>query len=69
VVKYTIYVLGIIGISLLMMIGLLFWVLATGLDGYTIIWCIIFLVFVVGMVVLFYVWGKGRIREEKRLIV
>lgn len=51
------------------MIGFLFWVTKAGLEGYTIVWSIVYLCFVTFMIVLFYIGGKGRIREEKRLII
>jgi uncharacterized membrane protein len=51
------------------MIGFLFWVTTAGLTGYTIVWSVVFLVFVVVMIILFFFGGKGRIREEKRLII
>lgn len=51
------------------MIGFLFWILRGGLEGYTIVWSIVFLVFVLLMMILFYIGGRARIREEKRLIV
>ena len=51
------------------MIGFLFWIQRGGLEGYTIVWSIVFLVFTLLMMILFYIGGKDRIREEKRLIV
>ena len=50
------------------MIGFLFWVLNNGLTNYTIAWSIMYLVFVAIMIILFWIFGKSRIREEKRLI-
>lgn len=69
VISYTIFVLGVIGGALGLMIGFLFWVTNKGLEDYTIVWSIVFLVFVVFLIIAFYVGGRGRIREEKRLIV
>jgi hypothetical protein len=66
--KYVLFVFGIIGGSLGVMIGFIFWVLSGGLEGYTIVWSIVFLCFVTIMMVLFFVGGKSRIREEKQLI-
>jgi hypothetical protein len=51
------------------MIGLLYWVLNAGLVGYTICWSVVSLVFAVIMIIMFFVGGKGRIKEEKRLII
>jgi uncharacterized membrane protein len=51
------------------MIGFLFWIMTAGLEGYTIVWSIVFLVFTVLMIFLFFIGGKSRIREEKRLII
>lgn len=68
-VKYALYVLLIIGVGLGIMIGFLFWILAAGLEGYTIAWSVVFLVFVAFMFMLFYIGGKSRIKEEKRLII
>jgi hypothetical protein len=55
---------GVLGI----MIGFLFWVTKYDLYGYTVIWCIVFLVFVAVFVILMFVCGKNRNREEKILI-
>lgn len=60
--------LAIVGGSLGLMIGLLFWVTNRGLVDYTIAWSIIFLVFAVFLIVAFYAGGRNRIRAEKRLI-
>lgn len=65
---YTIYVVAIIGSTLGMLIGFTFWTKAAGLEGYIIVWSIVAIVFVIVMMILFYVGGKGRIREEKELI-
>jgi uncharacterized protein YacL len=69
VIGYIIFVLGVIGGSLGLMIGFLFWVTEKGLNDYIIVWSIIFLVFTVFLIIAFYVGGRRRIREEKRLIV
>lgn len=58
----------VIGGALGIMLGFLFWVLNGGLVGYTIVWSIVFLVFTMMMMILFYIGGRGRIREEKKLI-
>jgi len=68
VLKYTIFVLAIIGSVLGMMIGFIFWVLKGGLADYILVWSIVILLFSVLMMILFYVGGKNRIREEKELI-
>jgi len=68
VFKYTLFVVGVIGGSLGMMIGLLFWITGRGLAGYTIVWSIVTLCFVIVIIILFYVGGRKRIQEEKRLI-
>lgn len=57
-----------IGVGLGIMLGFLFWVLNNGLMGYTIAWSVMYLVFVATMIILFWIFGKSRIREEKRLI-
>jgi hypothetical protein len=69
VIKYSIFVIFIIGATLGLMIAFLFWVLNAGLTGYIICWSVVFLAFVSIMIVLFYFGGKGRIKEEKRLII
>jgi hypothetical protein len=69
VIKYTLYVIGMLVFESAFTFGMLYWVIALGLDGYTMIWSIVFGIFVFGMVVLFYFSGKERIREEKRLII
>lgn len=58
----------VIGAGLGIMLGFLFWVLNNGLMGYTIAWSVMYLVFVATMIILFWIFGKSRIREEKRLI-
>ena len=68
VILYSFFVVGIIVTMLAVMIGFLFWVLDTGLEVYTIVWSIVFCVFVFFMIIAFYVGGSDRIREEKRLI-
>ena len=68
VVKYTLFVVGIIGVTLGIMIGFLFWITEGGLESYIIVWSIVTCVFVVLMIILFYVGGKNRIREERALI-
>jgi uncharacterized protein YacL len=69
VTLYSLFVVFIIGAGLGIMIGFLFWILAAGLEGYTIVWSVVFLVFTALMFVLFYIGGKSRIKEEKRLII
>lgn len=69
VIGYSIFVLGVIGGSLGLMIGFLFWVTNRGLNDYIIVWSIIFLTFSVFLIIAFYIGGRNRIREEKRLIV
>jgi hypothetical protein len=60
---YACFVLFIIGATLGIMIGFLFWVTNKGLEGFIIVWSIIFLVFLPIMMAFFYVGGRGRIRE------
>lgn len=50
------------------MLGFLFWILNNGLTNYTITWSVVYLVFVASMIILFWIFGKSRIREEKRMI-
>ena len=68
IVLYSFFVVGIILTMLGVMIGFLFWVLETGLEVYTVVWSIVFCVFVFFMIVAFYIGGRDRIVEEKRLI-
>jgi len=67
VFKYTLFVVGIIGGVLGIMIGFLFWDL-NGNGSYKIVWCIVTLFVVITMMFLFYIGGKRRIRDEKILI-
>lgn len=69
VIMYSLYVLLLIGGVLGIMVGFLFWVTNLGLTNYIIAWSIIWLFFAALSIIAFYVSGKGRIREEKRLIV
>jgi hypothetical protein len=62
VVKYALFVLGIIGGVLGIMIGFLFWIIKGGLDGYIVAWSVTTLAFVLIMIILFYVGGKTRIK-------
>jgi len=68
VVKYSIFVCGVIGVTLGIMIGFVFWVLNSNLRDYVNIWSAILLAFIVFMIILFYFGGKDRIRDEKRMI-
>ena len=43
------------------------WIVIGGLETYTVVWSIIFLVFVVVMLILLNIGGTQRIREEKEL--
>lgn len=65
---YLLFVVLTIGGVLGLMIGFLFWITNRGLESYTIVWSIVFLVFVVLMMILFYIGGRARIRDEKNLI-
>ena len=65
VVKYIIFVVSVIVGTLAIMIAFMFWCTKGGLTAYAIIWSIIFLVFVVVLMVLFFIGGRGRIKEEK----
>jgi len=56
-------IVGALGI----MIGFLFWAI-NGLSNYIIVWSIVTLCFVIAMIILFYVGGRRRIKEEKHLI-
>jgi uncharacterized protein YacL len=58
-----------IGGMLGIMVGLLYWVTNKGLEAFVQVWSIIELIFIVTAIIAFYVGGKTRIREEKRLIV
>ncbi len=58
---------GVIGGVLGIMIGFLFWAI-NGLGNFIIVWSIVTICFVITMIILFYVGGKRRIREEKSLI-
>lgn len=68
VFKYSLFVLGIIGGTLGIMIGFMFWITVGGLDGYIVAWSVTSLVFVLTMIILFYVAGRTRIKEEKKMI-
>ena len=61
--KYTLFVVGIILGVLGIMIGFLIWIKESDLKNYTIVWSIVTLCFVIMMIILFYIGGKGRIRE------
>jgi len=67
VFKYTLFVLGVIGGTLGIMIGLLLWAIG-GLSKYILVWGIVTLCFVVTLIILFFVGGRRRIRDEKSLI-
>jgi hypothetical protein len=56
-------IVGVLGI----MIGFLFWVI-NGLSDFIIVWSIVTLCFVITMIILFYVGGRRRIKDEKNLI-
>lgn len=60
---------GVIGGSLGFMIGSLYWVTNRGLEQSVQVWSIIFLLFTLFLIIAFYVGGRMRIKEEKRMIV
>jgi hypothetical protein len=55
----------VIGSTLGILAGFIYWVVNRGLDSYIIAWVTIFLVFFVAMLILFYIGGKQRRRMEK----
>ena len=61
--------MGVIGGSLGFMIGSLYWVTNRGLEQSVQVWSIIFLFFTLFLIIAFYVGGRMRIKEEKRMIV
>jgi hypothetical protein len=61
VLMYSIFVITVILTTLGIMIGFLEWIIHASLNVYTIIWGIIFLVFVIVMMILFYIFGRKRI--------
>jgi hypothetical protein len=65
---YSLIVFLTIGGTFAIMIGLLFWVTTKGLSDFVTVWSIISIMFILILIPAFYVGGKGRIREEKRLI-
>lgn len=65
---YSAYVLLLIGGVLGIMIGFLYWVINKGLEQFVQVWSILFLIFASLLIIAFYVGGRTRIREEKRLI-
>ena len=60
-------VVGVICCTLGFMLLQMLWIVKGGLKSYTVVWSTIFLVFMVVMLILFYVGGRERIREEKEL--
>ena len=66
--KYTIFVVSIIAVTLGLMVMFLFWCTLGGVETYIIVWSIILLVCIVILMVLFFIGGKNRIKEEKELI-
>jgi hypothetical protein len=67
VFKYTLFVVGVITGVLGIMIGFIIWA-TNGLNNYIIVWSIVTLCFIIAMIILFYVGGRRRIRDEKILI-
>jgi hypothetical protein len=57
--------LGVIGGALGVMIGLLFWILASGLANYTIFWSVVLLVFVAVLMILFF-FGENQGSKRKK---
>jgi hypothetical protein len=62
-------VVGVIGGALGFMIGSLYWAMHHGLEESVQVWSITFLIFSLFLIIAFYVGGRMRIKEEKRLIV
>lgn len=69
VIGYIIFVVGVIVGALGFMIANLYWAMKHGLEESVIVWSFIFLVFMIFLMIAFYVGGRMRIKEEKRLIV
>ena len=59
--------LGIIFGALGILIGFIYWV-KSGLRSYIIVWSIVTLCFISTMMILFYIGGRRRIKEEKNMI-
>ena len=57
--------MGIITGTLAFAIGMLLWCTQGSLSTYAVIWSIVFLTFLVVLMVLFFIGGKGRIKEVK----
>lgn len=68
IVRAVLILLFVIGATLGLMIGFLYWVTNRGLESYAIAWVAILLAFVVMMIILFYLGGRTRRRMEKELI-
>lgn len=66
---YSTIVVLTIGSVLGIMVGLLYWVTNKGMEQFVAVWSILELIFIAGLIIMFYVGGRTRIREEKRLIV
>lgn len=66
---YAALVVGTIGCMLGLMIGSLYWVREAGLESFVQIWSMAFLCFVVILLIAFYVGGRSRLKETKRLIL
>ncbi len=69
VAGYSALVVLTIGGCLGMMLGLMQWVLKEGLEGFVQVWSIIYLVFVIILIIAFFVGGRARIRESKKMIM
>jgi membrane protein DedA with SNARE-associated domain len=58
----------VVGCTLGILAGFIYWVVIKGLDSYIITWVAVFLAFFVVILILFYMGGKQRRRMEKELI-
>jgi membrane protein DedA with SNARE-associated domain len=58
----------VVGSTLGILAGFIYWIVNKGLDSYIITWVAVFLAFFVVMLILFYIGGKQRRRMEKELI-
>jgi len=56
------FVVGVIGGILGMLIGFLYWVRSSGTKVYVEVWSAVILFFMIVMIIAFYVGGKSRIR-------
>ena len=64
----VLFVTSISGGGLGILIGFLYWNMATGINSFVLVWSIVLVVFVVVMFIGIFIGGRARIKNERIMI-